>query len=943
VGSALDDTRTENLFDVYDVRSPALSADGIQSVGDLDDAGGTLRRLSDIPWEFTDEATSYLSHDLHPYPAKFIPQIPANLIAQLSVLGELVWDPFGGSGTTAVEAVLLGRRVLSTDANPLATLIGQAKTTTLSLDDEVFLQSLATELSLLAKDTLACQRSLTKMKARWLRWVPAIPNIEKWFSPLSVQELAYLRDTIEGIQSPQQRGVALVAFSRCVQKVSFQDSETRYSSKPRKVAIGEALTCFARELATCTNRVSQFGRRIGYRQATFITHNAMTPPDGAVAKLEEGAVDLVVTSPPYPNVTDYHLYHRFRMFWLGFDPREFGRVEIGSHLRHQRQGSEFKSYLSEMRQCLQNIHFALRGGRYASLVLGDGIFEGQTHSTSTELSNVAADVGFEVVGMLQRQIHKTRRSFVPPARRAREEQILILRKRPRASSFCLMPPNYKLHKYEEDLRHREVESIVGRKAKWADGLQVVSSTTHASRLRQLVFSHALSARNFSAERTWQAHLENGRSNGSKRKNSNYWLHGVHPYKGKFYPQLAGSLINISGISPGARLLDPYCGSGTSITEGVLKGFNSVGCDINPLAIKVARTKTRLLSVSPTLIDHAISRLLSATKRLKSSETTLTEWLQGYSVAAQTELIRWFPRPVLMKIGSLYREIRATPSVDLQELFEILLSSLVRDISQQDPKDLRIRLRHPPIKDADVIGQFSEQLESHKNKILRFFEIANAAPMQFGSSLVWEGDSRLSENFAAKLEKSSVDIVVSSPPYATALPYIDTYRLSHLLLFGAAGSDRRPLEQALTGSREITTTGRRRYEERIEAGDFAEINSSLAARVIAKIYNRNSATKVGFRRQNQAALLFRYFADLSATFAALLPYLAPKAQLFFVLGNNVTVAGGEEVAIDTVSIAREIGTNVGWSFRGEIPISVTTENLKHQKNAITRNAVLQFQA
>ena len=50
-------------------------------------------------------------------------------------------------------------------------------------------------------------------------------------------------------------------------------------------------------------------------------------------------VQLVITSPPYPNAFDYFLYHRHRMFWLGYDPIVMSRKEIGSHLNYQRKGT----------------------------------------------------------------------------------------------------------------------------------------------------------------------------------------------------------------------------------------------------------------------------------------------------------------------------------------------------------------------------------------------------------------------------------------------------------------------------------------------------------------------------------------------------------------------------------------------------------------------------
>src|SRR5574337_230573 len=97
----------------------------IESPDELRDAKKVSTDLKAINWSFTSDDTGFLTHDLHPYPAKFIPQIPGHCIARLSLRGELVLDPFGGSGTTALEAVRLGRRALSTDANAVGTLVGK--------------------------------------------------------------------------------------------------------------------------------------------------------------------------------------------------------------------------------------------------------------------------------------------------------------------------------------------------------------------------------------------------------------------------------------------------------------------------------------------------------------------------------------------------------------------------------------------------------------------------------------------------------------------------------------------------------------------------------------------------------------------------------------------------------------------------------------------------
>src|SRR4029077_16589733 len=88
-----------------------------------------IRRLQQINWDFRDAKTTYLTHGLHPYPAKFIPQIPNALIQEFSTVGDTVGDIFCGSGTTLVEGLLLKRNVVGVDANPLACLVTEAKTT----------------------------------------------------------------------------------------------------------------------------------------------------------------------------------------------------------------------------------------------------------------------------------------------------------------------------------------------------------------------------------------------------------------------------------------------------------------------------------------------------------------------------------------------------------------------------------------------------------------------------------------------------------------------------------------------------------------------------------------------------------------------------------------------------------------------------------------------
>jgi hypothetical protein len=334
------------------------------------EASAALDYLKGLDWGFTDDDTRFLGHDLHPYPAKFIPQLPGTFISLLSSRGELVFDPFGGSGTTALEAIRLGRRAVSIDANPVAALIGRVKTARVSAD-------VTAELHLLHGALRALLESLpqdaTELVLAYGEHAPVIANREKWFADSSFGELAHIRYRISKLESETGRDIATLALSRTVLSASFQDSETRYKSVPRQVPVGETTKRYVKEFEAVMKSVARNAAATRYGVSKFLTGDVRHLASADVA---DGSVDLVVTSPPYGNATDYHLYHRFRLLWLGHDPIALGKVEIGSHLKHQRESSGFASYFKDMTAALAGVSRVLKNGRYAAMVIGDSVYEG---------------------------------------------------------------------------------------------------------------------------------------------------------------------------------------------------------------------------------------------------------------------------------------------------------------------------------------------------------------------------------------------------------------------------------------------------------------------------------------------------------------------------------------------------------------------------------------
>jgi hypothetical protein len=265
---------------------------------------------------------------------------------------------------------------------------------------------------------------------------------------------------------------------------------------------------------------------------------------------------------------------------------------------------------------------------------------------------------------------------------------------------------------------------------------------------------------------------------------------------------------------------------------------------------------------------------------------------------------------------------------------------LRAVSHQDPHDLRIRKRRNPLGDADVLGLFIDALDAQYSRIERFWLVRGYSPNRFLPSRVVYGDSRASSTFdALGLRDSDIDLVLTSPPYATALPYIDTDRLSLLVLFGMDASDRRPVEQDLIGSREITTGHRKALETVLEEGSI-----KLPIRVcnyLEQLHRRVAMADVGFRRKNMPSLLLRFFLGMHSVLMHSARLLRTGAQAMIVIGDNRISIDGREERIATTDFIEEIAVSTGLTAIERIDISVTTENLVHIRNAITKNVVLRL--
>ena len=121
----------------------------------------------------------------------------------------------------------------------------------------------------------------------------------------------------------------------------------------------------------------------------------------------------------------------------------------------------------------------------------------------------------------------------------------------------------------------------------------------------------------------------------------YATHGLHEYRGKFFPQLVKALINIGRVPARGVVADPMCGSGTTLVESVLAGRTAVGLDMNPLSVRLSRAKCMLLHADPDRLRRAVRSVESRLDNGRHGGAGCLRYFGGIPVPDQEYLRRWF--------------------------------------------------------------------------------------------------------------------------------------------------------------------------------------------------------------------------------------------------------------------------------------------------------------
>lgn len=377
---------------------------------------GMSHALGRVDWNFDDAPMNRGIHAIHPYPAKFIPQIPRHLI-ELFHPGDnsVVLDPFCGSGTTLVEAIDVGVDAWGIDLNPLSCLITKVKTTKLPylLDDTAY-QITHRAIECFGRDGVK---------------IPSIPRLDHWFKPEIQKALALLLDEIQQEQDASVRDALRLALSSIIVRVSNQESDTRYAAVDKKSTEHDVFEHFKKACSSISSAVHGFFGDL-FRHpanATVLNRNTLTIGSNELPR----NVGLVITSPPYPNAYEYWLYHKYRMYWLSMDPIAVREQEIGARPHYFKKNHQTESdFESQMETCFRLLSQVMVPGARACFLVGRSIIHGRTIDNAAILQRSASLNGFSTEQIIERKIRLTRKTFNPAHSKINQEHLLVFKLNP---------------------------------------------------------------------------------------------------------------------------------------------------------------------------------------------------------------------------------------------------------------------------------------------------------------------------------------------------------------------------------------------------------------------------------------------------------------------------------------------------------------------------------
>jgi hypothetical protein len=396
----------------------------VESAGDPAEA----RALAEL-WDVDPGLARSLTHGFHSYAGRMHPSIARGAINRWSRPGELVVDPFCGSGTVLVESMGSGRTAIGIDASPLGVAIAETRTTLLGE---------AGRAQLVAEAQRIAEESGENARRRRRPEIPAWggPEFERFF-PHVAFELFGLRALVMKVPKTPVGRALRMCFSSNLVKLMKAGPEAPRDGADKRIARGVPSRLLSDRAVELASSLAVLERRmppgtpapeVRLGDARDLGKVGPGGPRGA------GTVSLILSSPPYPGTYDYAAQHDVRFAWLELPRRSFERTQVGARLESGGFGADPTAWHEAQSRWVAEMGRILKPGGAAVLVVGDGVVGDRPEDAPAAIAALADAAGLEPVARAsQARATLDRRLREIFGAQPRREHLLLLRKRASAS------------------------------------------------------------------------------------------------------------------------------------------------------------------------------------------------------------------------------------------------------------------------------------------------------------------------------------------------------------------------------------------------------------------------------------------------------------------------------------------------------------------------------
>lgn len=353
-----------------------------------------------------------------------------------------------------------------------------------------------------------------------------------------------------------------------------------------------------------------------------------------------------------------------------------------------------------------------------------------------------------------------------------------------------------------------------------------------------------------------------------------YTHGFHTYPAMFIPQVARKLIQVFSYE-GETVCDIFCGSGTTLVESSLLNRNSIGIELNPLAVLIAKVKTT--PIDPKTLTNSLHAIVTDYKNVKN-----------ISHPKFTNVDFWFSETVIKDLARLKQAIQNISEENVRNFFSVCFSEVVRIVSFTRHKEFKLFRDKSKLEKSfhpNVINEFMKMCE---NNILGMKEYVYDVTPNANAKIIL-GDSTKDNGIPA----SSVDFIITSPPYGdsrTTVAYGQFSRLpaQWLELLPPHIKD---IDKELLG-------GKNNINLKDPILDLSE-TLKLAIKVISD------------RDKERAKDVLSFYIDLFKALQQTYKILKPKKYFCLIVGNRTV----KELVLKTDEIICELAEKIGFVSQG----------------------------